>query len=149
MLVSGRHECLLRAATTSLSQEMDTVQRSVLDRVSGVQLTIAEERTELSELRRCLTETDRRITCCRDSFHALSDDLAQLDSQLAAERYLDTMIDRLIQYGRAIRLVVCYVDPTSTGDPRRSSEPGQAGHDVTCPLGSVAHSESFTVFIQS
>jgi len=80
---------------------------------------MAEQRTELDDLRRWLAETDTRVERIARSFHALSDDLAQLDSQLAVENYLSTTVDTLIQYGRAIRLVVCYVDPaSSTGDPR-------------------------------
>ena len=118
------------------------VQRSVLDKVSSVQLKMAEQRRELSELRRCLSETDTRVTSLSESFHALSDELAQLDSQMAVERYLEAIIDKLIRYGRAIRLVVCYVDPASTGDPRPSSRPGQAGHHAGCPLRSVTRSEN-------
>ena len=115
----SRRDSLVRAASKCVDRELRAVQRSVTDRVESVRRRMAEQRTELDDLRRWLAETDTRVERIARSFHALSDDLAQLDSQLAVENYLSTTIDTLIQYGRAIRLVVCYVDPaSSTGDPR-------------------------------
>jgi len=104
---------LLQAASTSLNEHMYQVQQSVLHKVDSVQLRIAAQRSDLHELRRALTNTDARLSRLQQSFQSLADDLAQLDSQLELDHYLQTMIDKLIQYGRAIRLVVCYLDPSS------------------------------------
>jgi len=94
------------------------MQSSVLDKVTSVELRIAEQRSDLTDLKHSLTDTDTHLTRIQQSFRTLSDDLAELDSQLEVDRYLEKMIGKLIQYGRAMRLVVCYVDPPSTGNPQ-------------------------------
>jgi len=119
--VTGNHDCLLQAASTSLSEHMNQVQRSVLDKVDSAQLRIAAQRSDLHDLRRSLTNTDVRLSRLQQSFQSLADDFAQLDSQLEVDRYLQTMINQLIQYGRAIRLVVCYMDPSCTGNHSTST----------------------------
>ena len=128
--MTGRHECLLRRATTSLNEELQRVEQSVLDRVNAAQLRIAEQRRDLADLRHSLTDTEARVTRLQQSFHALSDHFAELRCQAEVDHYLERMIDRLIQYGRSMRLVVCYVDPASTNDPQllhRSAESSQSG----------------------
>lgn len=145
--VARQHDCLLRAAKTSVNQELLKVKRSVLDKVESVQLRIAAARSDVADVRQSLTNTDVRLTHLQQSFHALSDDLAELDSRLELDRYLERIIDELVQYGRAIRLVVWHVDPASTDDPRRyvASSPrghrGERGHRSACQLRSNTHSE--------
>jgi len=105
---------------------MNSVQRSVLDKVHCLQRKIEEERNEVAQLRGSLAETEADITRLHRSLHAISDDLAQLDYQRELDRYLETMISKLIQYGRAIRLAVCCVDPPCPH--RASSEAVHRGH---------------------
>ena len=134
--MTGKHDCLLQAAKTSLGEHMYQVQRSVLDKVKSAELRIATQRSDLHELRRSLTDTDLHLSRLHLSFQSLSDDLAQLDSQLEVDRYLATMIDKLIQYGRAIRLVVCCVDPSATGN----SQP-------CCMAASIPHYKELSVLL--
>ena len=125
MLVSGtRDECLLREARKCLGEEVCLVHRAVLERIGSARLKMAQQRGELAELRRSLADTDARVTRLSQS---LSDDVCQLHSELDVEFFLDHVIDKLVQHGRAIRLVVCHVDPSSAGDPRPSSLPGHRG----------------------
>ena len=114
--VTSRHECLLRAATSSLSEHIHTVQQCVLDKTTSIQLRITQQRDELADLRRSLSDTDTRLSRVCQSFQTISDDLAELRSEMEVDRYLERTIDKLMQYGRAIRLVVCYVDPVSAGN---------------------------------
>ena len=137
----GQHDCQLRAVRKSVSEEMRRLQRSVLDKVTSVQLRMATQRTELADLRRSLTQTDTRITRLTESFRALSDDRAQLDSEQVVERYVDAIIDTLVQHGRAMRLVACYVD---TADARPTSQPPQAAHHTACPPRCVARGQTFS-----
>lgn len=146
MSVAGRQQRLVAAATTSLSTEMQTIRRTVLDKVDSVQLSIIQQRTDVTELKRSLTDTETRLSRLQQSFLALSDDLDQLHSQQQVDRYLETIIHKLIGYGRALRLVVCCVDHESTGDRQQPSRqhtptPQRAHGACTCPLRFTTHSQ--------
>jgi len=94
----------------------------VLDKVNLVQLRIADQRSDLADLGHSLEDMESRVARLEQAFHGgLSDHLAQFRSQLEVDRYLESTMERLIQYGRAMRLVVCYVESASTDDPRRPS----------------------------
>ena len=114
--MTGRHECLLRIAKKCLGEEIQRMQRSVLDRVNKAMLRIAEQRNELADLRRSLADTDARISRVQQRFSSLSEHLEELNSQREVDRYLEKMMVRLMQYGRAMRLVVCSVDSPVTGE---------------------------------
>ena len=131
MPVSSRDNCQLRAASKLVSQQLRHVQCSVMDKVNSVRLKMTQQRSELAELRRCLTDTERRVTRLGDSLKTLSDSVAQLDSQFTTESYVDTVIDKLLHYGRAIRLVACHVDTDAAG---LSSQPASDhGRHSVCP----------------
>jgi len=97
----------------SLSDEMHTAQKSVMDKVTLVQTRVTQQRSDLALLRQSLTDTEVRLGRLQRSFDTLSDYLAQLHSQMELDGYLDKTMDKLIRYGRTIRLVACYVDPAA------------------------------------
>jgi len=135
--VTGRHERLLRIARKCIGDEIQRVQRSVLDRVNSARLRIAEQRNEVADLGRSLADTDARVNRLQQRFQSLSEHLAELSSQREVDRYLERMMVRLMQYGRAMRLVVCSVDQPVNGDPQRrhrasSPQHGQCGQQ--CPV---------------
>jgi len=112
---SRRYE-LHRPSTAAVKamfvRQFETVAGSCRDRLDRAKAAIEQSRATLASVGDELSAIGARINGVETALRGdISDGISQLESERSVDLYLERIINKLICYGRSIRLVIYYIDP--------------------------------------
>lgn len=95
-----------------LVRQFESVVGSCRDRLDRAKASIDQSRAALTSVGNELSALVARIDVVDTVLHSdIADGISQLESEHAVDIYLERVVDKLIRYGRSIRLVIYYIDP--------------------------------------
>jgi hypothetical protein len=102
------------AVHASLLRQFESAAGRFVARLDRAWSTVAATRGDLSSVVDELSAIDARVDGVQTTLRGeLADGIEELEVEQAVNTYLERVIDKLIRYGRSIRLVAYYIDPVT------------------------------------